>query len=162
MEYKAKEIMTYWDKKLMREQMDRKLKKLSVLLSPELPENGWIKIIREALGMSGKDLGKRTGLDQSRISRLETAELSGDAKLSSLRKVAEGLNMKFVYGFVPKDSLEMMVREQARKIAQERMSKTSHTMLLEAQELSNEEKARMFDDLVQKVLIEQPKDFWDQ
>jgi len=59
--------MTYWDKKLMREQLDRKLKKLSVLLSLELPENGWIKIIREALGMSGKDLGKRTGLDQSRI-----------------------------------------------------------------------------------------------
>jgi predicted DNA-binding mobile mystery protein A len=154
--------MEYWDKKLIREQLDKKLKKLAVLLSPEMPERGWIKLIREALGMSGEELGKRVGLNQSRISRLESAELSGDLKLSTLRKVADGLNMKFVYGFVPKDGLENMVREQAKKIAQERMAKATHTMLLEAQELSDEEKARMFDDLVYKILIEQPKDFWER
>lgn len=154
--------MEYWDKKLIREQLDKKLKKLAVLLSPEMPERGWIKLIREALGMSGEELGKRVGLNQSRISRLESAELSGDLKLSTLRKVADGLNVKFIYGFVPKDSLENMVREQAKKIAQERMAKVTHTMLLEAQELSDEEKARMFDDLVHKILIEQPKDFWER
>lgn len=154
--------MEYWDKKLVREQLDRKMKRLSILLSPEFPERGWIKLIRESLGMSGTQLGKRVGLNQSNISRLENAELSGDAKLSTLRKVADSLNMRFVYGFVPKDGLENMVRQQAKKIAQERMAKATHTMLLEAQELSDEEKARMFDDLVQKILIEQPKDFWDR
>ncbi|MBD1431760.1 mobile mystery protein A [Sphingobacterium sp. DN00404] len=154
--------MEYWDRKLMREQLDKKLKKLSILLSPELPERGWVKLIREALGMSGQELGKRIGLNQSSVSRLESSELSGDAKLSSLKKTADALNMKFVYGFVPRDGLENMVKRQAQKIAQERMAKASHTMLLEAQELSDEEKARMFDDLVQKILIEQPKDFWER
>lgn len=152
--------MDYWDIKLMREQLDRKLKKLSILLSPDLPDRGWVKLIRESLGMSGQELADRVGLDQSNISRLENSELSGEAKLSSLRKIAEGLNMKFVYGFVPKDSLESIVRDQAQKIAKERMAKVSHTMLLEAQELSIAEKARMFDDLVQKILIEKPKRFW--
>jgi len=154
--------MEYWDSKLVREQLDRKLKKLSVLLLPELPERSWIRLVREALGMSGKELGERVGLDQSRISRLESAEPAGDVKLSTLRKIADGLEMKFVYGFVPKTGLENMVREQAKKIARERMEKASHTMLLEAQELSDEEKARMFDDLVQKILIEQPNGFWSR
>lgn len=154
--------MNYWDKKLIREQVDVKLKKLSSLLSPDIPESGWIKLIREALGMSTNALAKKVGLDQSRISRLESAEINGDLRLSSLKKVAEALDMKFVYGFVPKSSLEDIVYAQAKKIALERMAKVSHTMRLEAQDLSTEEEKNVLKDLIQKILIEQPKDFWDK
>ena len=151
--------MTYWDKKLIREQLDKRLKAQFSALYTDM---GWIKSIREALGMSTQQLAKRVGIDQSRISRLEHAEIDGDLKLSSLKKIANGLNMQFVYGFVPKDSLEEMVKEQARTIALTRMAKVNHTMRLEEQELANDEKAKSFDDLVQKILIENPKDFWDQ
>jgi len=48
------------------------------LLSREVPETGWIKAIREALGMSSNDLAKKVGIDQSRISRLESAEKDGN------------------------------------------------------------------------------------
>lgn len=152
--------MTYWDKKLVREQLDKRLK------SPLLPllqsDNGWIKLLREALGMSTTQLAKRIGIDQSRVSRLENAEIDGDLKLSSLKKVAEGLNMTFVYGFIPRDGLEDMVRQQAKKIALKRMQRVNHTMRLEEQELTNDEKAKAFDDLVQKIMIEDAKDFWDE
>ena len=152
--------MTYWDKKLVREQLDKRLK------SPLLPllqsDNGWIKLLREALGMSTTQLAKRVGIDQSRISRLENAEIDGDLKLSSLKKVAEGLNMIFVYGFIPRDGLEDMVRQQAKKIALKRMQRVNHTMRLEEQELTTDEKAKAFDDLVQKIMIEDAKDFWDE
>lgn len=151
--------MTYWDKKLIREQLDKRLK---TQFSALYTDTGWIKSIREALGMSTQQLAKRVGIDQSRISRLENAEIDGDLKLSSLKKIADGLNMQFVYGFVPKNSLEDMVREQARKVALKRMAKVNHTMRLEEQELANDEKAKSFDDLVQKILIENPRDFWDQ
>lgn len=154
--------MNYWDKKLIREQVDKKLKKLSPLLSPELPDRGWIKLIREALGMSTATLAKKAGIDQSRISRLENSEIEGNLKLSSLDKIAEALDMKFVYAFVPKSSLEDMVQTQAKKIAKQRMEKVSHTMKLEAQELSTDEKEKVLNDLIQKILIEQPKDFWDK
>jgi predicted DNA-binding mobile mystery protein A len=142
--------MTYWDKKLLREQLDRKLKSQFATL---YSDKGWIKLIREALGMSAQ---------QSRISRLENAEIDGDLKLSSLKKIADGLNMQFVYGFVPREGLETMVRDQAQKIARKRMGKVNHTMRLEDQELSQEEQLKSFEDLVQKILIENPKDFWDQ
>jgi hypothetical protein len=70
--------------------------------------------------------------------------------------------MKFVYGFVPEGSLEDLVREQAKKIALKRMAKVSHTMRLEEQELSEDQKQKVLDDLIQKIMIEEPKDFWDQ
>jgi predicted DNA-binding mobile mystery protein A len=154
--------MAYWDKKLIRDQLDKRLDGLVPLADSPVPATGWIKILREALGMSAKQLGKRVGIDQSRISRLEKAEADGDLKLSSLKKVAEGLDMKFVYSFIPKERLETMVHEQAKKIALKRMAKVNHTMRLEEQELSNEQKEQTLEDLIQKILLEEPKDFWDQ
>jgi predicted DNA-binding mobile mystery protein A len=153
--------MNYWDRKLMREQVDEKLRKLHILATQNF-QNGWIKIIREALGMSTKQLAKRVGVDQSRISRLENAEAAGDLKLSSLKKIAAGLNMKFVYGFVSDTTLEDMVHEQAKKIASARMQKLNHTMRLEQQELGGKEKEKALDDMIQKILINEPKEFWDK
>jgi predicted DNA-binding mobile mystery protein A len=154
--------MNYWDQKLIREQVDVKLKMLSPLLSSNLPEKGWIRLIREAIGMSIGSLARKVGIDPSRISRLESAEIQGDLKLSSLKKIADALDMRFVYGFVPKSSLEDMVYTQAKKNAIERMGKVNHTMRLEGQELSTDEKEKVLNDLIQKILIEQPKDFWDK
>lgn len=152
--------MNYWDRKLIREQLDKKLKVKLLSLHSEI---GWIKIIREALGMSTSQLAKKVGINQSRISRLENAEMDGgDLKLSSLKKIADALDMHFVYGFVPKNGLETMVLEQAKKIAFKRMEKVNHTMRLEEQELSNDEKAKAFDDLIQKILINDAKTFWDE
>ena len=152
--------MSYWDKKLTREQVDEKLNKIRPFAFLTM-ESGWIKVIREALGMSTKQLGKKVGIDQSRISRLENAEIEGDLKLSSLKKVAEGLNMRLVYFFVPEESLEEMMKNQAKAIAQKRMNNINQTMRLEDQELSEKEKAKALEDLTQRILIEGPKDFWD-
>jgi hypothetical protein len=68
--------------------------------------------------------------------------------------------MKFVYGFVPESSLEDMVREQAKTIALKRMEKVNHTMRLEEQELSEGQKKKVLEDLIQKIMIEEPKDLW--
>ncbi len=153
--------MNYWDKKAVRQQLDQKIGSLKVFFSSGMPSQGWIKTIREALGLSASQLGKKAGFDQSRISRLEKAEKNGDLKLSSLQKIAKGLNMKFVYGFVPEDSLEQMVRGQVKKIALKRLKMLNTTMRLEKQGLSDEEQKVALNDMIEKILIEQPKDFWD-
>ncbi len=70
--------------------------------------------------------------------------------------------MRFVYGFIPQSSLEDLVKEQAQKIAQKRMERVNHTIRLKDQELTMQEKAKAFDDLVLKILVEDSKDFWDQ
>ena len=151
--------MSHWDKLLVREQLDKKL--LKFRSTPPLPSNGWIKTIREALGMTTAQLAKRVGVNQPRITHMEQAEPEENLKLSTMNKVAEGLGMKFVYGFVPKESLENTVRSQARKLALSRMERLDHTMRLELQNLSESEKEKAISDMVNRILIEGDKELWE-
>ena len=153
--------MIYWDKKVIREQLDKRIAVLRDFDRSVAPQQGWLKAIREALGLSTAQLGKRAGLSQSRVSRLENAEKKGDLKLSSLQKMAKALNMKFVYGFVSEDTLESMVRGQARRIALKRLEKLDNTMRLEKQSLTGDERKRALEDMIEKILIDNPKGFWD-
>jgi predicted DNA-binding mobile mystery protein A len=152
--------MNTWEEKLIREQLDKKIKSWKILLTPENRLTPWIKSIRMALGMTLQDLADRMGTDKARISRIEKAETEGDLRISTLKKVAEALEMEFVYGFLPKDSLESMVKNQARKIAVSTISKVNYSMRLEDQELSKEERQKALNDLEQKILMEPPIDFW--
>ncbi|MEZ5070124.1 MAG: mobile mystery protein A [Bacteroidales bacterium] len=125
--------MTYWDKKLLREQLDKKLQALKAWRDSGSAEIGWVRTIRKALGMTAEDMARKVGIDQSRISRIENAEMEGNIKLSSLKKIAEGMEMDFVYGFVPVRHWKKMVREQPGKSLPARMERLHHTMRLEMQ-----------------------------
>lgn len=70
--------------------------------------------------------------------------------------------MRLIYAFVPEVGLEEIVNDQAKKIADERMARVSHTMRLEDQELTSADKSKALEDLIQKILINEPKDFWDK
>ena len=137
--------MNYWDKKLIREQLDSKLSTLKGFTAQGLKSIGWIKTIREALGMTSTNLASRVGVNQSRIIHMEKAESDGNIKISTMEKVADALDMDFVYGFVPRTSLNEMVRQHAKKIALHKMERLDNTMRLELQELSSEEKERARD-----------------
>lgn len=154
--------MNYWNKKVIREQLEKRLESLREFSCVGVPEQGWVKTIREALGMSASQLGRRVGLHQSRVSRLESAEKKGNLKLSSLQKIAKGLGMKFVYGFVSNLTLEEIFKERAKNIASKRLERLRTTMSLEKQGLSSGEEKKAFDDMVEKIMIDPPKDFWDE
>ena len=77
-----------------------------------------------------------------------------------MKKIADALEMDFVYAFVPRTSLNDMVREQARLLALKKMERLDHTMRLEMQELSSEEKKKALKDMIDKILIDEIKDFW--
>ena len=151
--------MDYWDKKLIREQLDKKLANLKECASHKL-FGGWIKTIREALDMTSGDLASRVGVNQSRIIHMEKSESNGNIKISTMSKIADALDMDFVYGFVPRTSLNTMVRKQAEKIALQKIKRLNHTMRLEMQELSSEEREKSLQDMIDKILIDEPKDFW--
>ena len=152
--------MNYWDKKLLREQLDSKLSTLKGFTAQGPKSVGWIKSIREALGMTSTNLASRVGVNQSRIIHMEKAESDGNIKISTMEKIADALDMDFVYGFVPRTSLNEMVRQQAKKIALHKMERLDNTMRLELQELSSEEKERALKDMIDRILIDGPKDFW--
>jgi predicted DNA-binding mobile mystery protein A len=123
---------------LGRRQARRRLEERAELLRDRVtdftvPRGGWLRAIREALGMSSKDLAARMGVAESTVVRLEVSELAQTAQLSSLRRAAEALGCDLVYAVVPRRPLEETVQEQARKQAAKFLAPVQHTMLLEDQ-----------------------------
>lgn len=116
------------------------------------PPAGWIRAIRDALGMSGGDLAKRLGVSQPRVAQLEKAEVSGDIKIATLERVADALGCDLVYALVPRSgSLEADVRTQARAKAVEQAGRAAHTMRLEDQ-AADAELRPLVDELVESLI----------
>lgn len=103
------------------------------------PRGGWIRAIRESLGMSSRQLAKRMSVSQSRMSDLERAEAKGNPTLKSLREAAEALDCKLVYALVPNHPLDAIVQDRAEDKAIKQMGSVSHGMLLENQSLTPEQ-----------------------
>jgi predicted DNA-binding mobile mystery protein A len=148
-------------KQIARRQLDATFTKLSEVRKVQPPAKGWIRAVREALGMSGKQLAGRLQVSQPRVFKLEQDEPSGALTLKTMRQVAEALDCVFVYALVPRSSLEETVRTQARAVATERLHRASHTMLLEAQGLSNKEQQASLDAAIEELVRETPKDLWE-
>ncbi|WP_442679605.1 mobile mystery protein A [Sphingomonas sp. ASY06-1R] len=133
---------------LARKQLDRRLEPLrSANLIP--PPKGWIKAIREALGMTARQLASRMGVAPSRIPVIEKAEITGSTTIKSLRQAAEALDCQFVYGFVPRSSLDETLRARVAQKTGRTISRLDHTMKLENQALQKPdlllEQQRMID-----------------
>jgi predicted DNA-binding mobile mystery protein A len=147
-------------RRIMRNQLDTTFEQLSKLRILQPPVKGWLRSIREALGMSGKQLGERLGVSQPRVVKMEKDELTGALTLKSIRQAAEAMDCVFVYAVVPRTSLDETIRQQAIKVAGKSLSRTSHTMLLEDQMVSINEQQKMLKDKVEDLIRDIPRDFW--
>jgi len=68
--------MNYWDKKIVREQLDQRLKILKGFVGLELRQ-GWVKTIREVLGLSASQLGKKSVLTSRAFPGWKTRKRQG-------------------------------------------------------------------------------------
>ena len=110
--------------------------RLEVLRPPDrfkAPPKGWVRALRDALGMTGAQLGARMGIRPQTVETIEKSEAAGTIQLNTLRRAAEALDCTLVYALVPNTSLEAMVNARARKIAMRELQRVAHTMRLEAQ-----------------------------
>ena len=79
-----------------------------------MPTAGWIYSIRQALGMSMRQLGNKMGITPQSVKEIEEREKSGTITLKVLRQFGQVLNLKLVYGFIPSDgSLEKIIEQRA-------------------------------------------------
>ncbi len=97
------------------------------------PNRGWIKAIREMLGMTASQLGKRSGIDSTTVTRLEENEVKDSITLKSLKKLADSLECELVYALVPKKSFTETLEERAEKVLMKEANKAELTMRLEDQ-----------------------------
>lgn len=115
------------------EQLQAALSAYANLLTRKAPASGWLKLIRESLGLSQRQQAQRLGISAPTLHKSEQAEADERITLGQLRKLADGLDCELVYALVPRKPLTDMVQERARAVALEEVGGVAHTMGLEDQ-----------------------------
>ena len=132
--------------------LDQQLQPLRKIQPLVRPERGWIRAIRESIGMTTGQFARRLGVAQPRIAALERAEANDAVTLKSLRQAAEALDCVLVYALVPKASLDDIVKARARQVADQQVARTNQTMRLENQGVSRSRLDRARADLAEDLI----------
>lgn len=136
--------------------LDKKTSDLKSAKNIVPQSSGWIKTVREAIGMTVSQLATRLGVTQPRITKMESNE--DNLKLSTMKKAAEAMDCEFVYYFKPKTTFQNLVDEQAQKKAAEVLKTVNVNMALENQEIAEDEAVKDFaSDLINTKI----KQIWD-
>ena len=149
-------------RKLLIEQLDRKLRPFLGSEMVIIPDNGWINTIRTTINMTLEQLGKKLNMTKQGAKRIEESEAAGTITIKSLKEVGNALEMKFVYGFVPMDgSIDSLIDRKARILAEKIILRTNHNMMLEDQEIEKGNLENAIEDLSREIKTVLKKTLWD-
>jgi len=146
---------------IARKQLDQRLQSFAELKKTQPPMRGWIRAIRDALGMTAEQLARRMGVQRQRVHALEKAEIAGSATINSVKKAAEAMDCVFVYALVPRDSLQAHVERQALKYAEKIHAAVQHSMVLEQQGLTVDESRQHIRADAERFARETVRDMWE-
>jgi|SRR5215471_19286182 len=145
------------------EQLDRRFARLKPLANEAVrPPRGWIRAIREALGMTTGQFAKRLGVPQPRVIELERGEATGNITVKSLERSAEALGCRLVYLFVPEEPLADTIRKRASVIAERQLASVEQTMRLEAQGVNDKARRQEAHQRLVDNLLRRPARLWDE
>jgi predicted DNA-binding mobile mystery protein A len=147
------------NQKLIQRSIDKKLANCKDIALFEVPPQGWLKTMREALGMTTTQLAKRLAVAQPRVTKMESNE--SNLKISTFKKIAGALNCDFFYFLAPKDEggVKNILQRQARQKAEKIIAKVQHNMSMENQQTDTEELVK---DLVEDLLNKNICRIWDE
>ena len=140
-------------------------KRLALLMNSDAfasPQRGWIRAIRDALGMTTAQLAGRLGIAQPSAVGLEKSEAARTITLETLERAALALDCRLVYALVPREPLEALVRNRARKAANERLRTIRHSMRLENQRVDEDDERMQLERLVRKLIDGPGSALWDE
>ena len=149
------------DRATARRQLDKRLSSFINSDSLARPSRGWVKAIREALGMTTAQLARRLGVSQPRAVAIEKAEVKGAITLDSLERAAQAMDCRLVYAFVPRKPFDALVEERAERVARKRMASTRHSMALEAQAVEANDEDAQYKRLVRQLTEHAGSELWE-
>ena len=148
--------------KLQFQQLNEKMLQLSGMQHVIVPPIGWITAIRNGIGMSMEQLGKKLSITKQGVMDIEKREKEGAITIKSMQEIAKAINMQFVYGFIPDaGSLEQMIEMRALEMATKIVQRTSTTMKLEDQVNSKERIEKAIKERAAEIIYKTPKILWD-
>jgi len=123
-------------------QLDRALEPFRQAAKNPRPQKGWLRAIREALGVSASEVARTLKTSRQLPVQLEKAEAEDRITLKSLRAAASALGCELVYALVPKTStLEDLVEDRARAQIKKHALGVEHSMALEDQAVGRVDEA---------------------
>ena len=129
-------------RELRLKQLERSLAPLQSAASIPRPPKGWVRAIREAVGLSSGDLAVRLGTSRQLVIQQEKAESEDRITLKSLRDLAHALDCDLVYALVPRSgSLGTLIGARARAKAAANVLGVEHSMAIENQATGNIDQA---------------------
>ncbi|UGX89560.1 mobile mystery protein A (plasmid) [Bradyrhizobium barranii subsp. barranii] len=142
--------------------LDSRFATLQALSHAQRPPKGWIRAIRDALGMTTSQYAKRLGVSQPRIVELEKSEQGGSVTLNTLQRAAEALGCRLVYVLVPERPLAEVVTKRAAEVAERQSRAIEQTMRLEDQAVEDNQAARALREQAIEDLLKRPARLWDE
>jgi len=147
-------------KALGRKHLERRLAPLRELNFAR-PQRGWLRAMREALGLTTRKLAQRMDKVQSAVIDMEKSEARESISLASLRQAAEAMNCVLVYAIIPKEPIDDLLRARATEVAEQQFARASHTMALENQSLSRADQKAERERLIDELLRGPTTRLWD-
>ena len=131
------------------------------LFQPRLNSEGWIKLMRQALGMSGAQLARKMGVTRALVSNTEKAETEGRVTINKMQDFAHARDCEFVYCMIPREKIQTSLKQRAMQKAQSIVDRTNKHMGLEGQALSNEQVKLETERLASEILKNELSDLWN-
>ena len=99
---------------LIRKGLDQRISalKLAAVNAPR-PVRGWLRAVREAIGLKQETVAKRIGVTRPSYADLESSEARGSISLSSLARAADAMDCELVYFIIPRDAVAKTFGELA-------------------------------------------------
>ena len=146
-----------------RSQLDAKLSGLRLLAEDarQVPRRGWLKAVRESLGMSAAQLGARLAISAPSVLKFEANEVSRALTLASLERAARAMGCQLVYALVPDEPLEIQLDKQAERAARRKLERSEHSMLLEDQSVPSPLRELEVADLARTIKERLGPELWE-
>lgn len=125
------------------------------------PKRGWLRAMREALGMTTRQFAARVDKSQSAVVDMEKSEERETISLASLRHAAEAMDCVLVYAIVPRQPIDEILRARATEVAAQQLERVSHSMALENLSLPQAEQEGELRRLAEELLRGSPARLWD-
>jgi len=141
--------------------LDQRFSTLQRLAKGQRPPKGWIRAVREALGLTTAQFARRLGIAQPSVVELEQSEAANSITLRTLERAAEALGCRVVYALIPQEPLAETVRKRAELVAERRMAAVEQTMRLEDQAVRNKKGSEEARRKLVEDLLHKPARLWD-
>jgi predicted DNA-binding mobile mystery protein A len=140
------------DRTPIRRRLDARFDRLRNLADGSPPHRGWLRAIRDALGMSSAELGARLGVSSQTVLDLERSEQHKTIRLETLQRAADALDSDLVYVLLPRVRLDDAVEAQARRKAMRYLNRVAHHSRLEDQSLNDDDLEEQLNELASNFI----------